>query len=107
MSDENGERPSLAVKVAIGVAAIAIGTLAVAVTGGGAAAAFPTMVSSLKVTAASTAIGAGGGAITNRMSTGSWNGTREALLNGAADGFMWGSYCRSNYSSVSLKRIIY
>lgn len=40
--------------------------------------------------ATSAAISAGFNAICNRVSTGSWKGSGKALLNGAADGFMWG-----------------
>ena len=88
MSDENGDWPSWATKVVIGVAAIAIGAAAVALTGGGAAAILPAVVSSLKVAATSAAISAGTNAISNRVSIGSWKGTGEALLNGAADGIL-------------------
>ena len=90
MSDDNGDWPGWATKVVIGAAAIAIGAAAVALTGGGATAILPAIVSSLKVAATSAAISAGTNAISNRVSTGSWKGSGKALLNGAADGFMWG-----------------
>ena len=90
MSDESGDWPSWATKVAIGAAAIAVGAAAVALTGGGAVAILPAVLSSLKVAATSAAISAGTSAVGNRISTGSWKGTGKALLNGAADGFMWG-----------------
>lgn len=62
----------------------------VAITGGGAAAAIPALVSSLKVAVVSSAIGAGTSAAGHLVSTGSFEGIGEATLNGAADGFMWG-----------------
>ena len=90
MSDENGDWPSWATKVVIGAAAIAVGAAAVALTGGGAAAILPAVLSSLKLAATSAAISAGTSAVGNRITTGSWKGTGKALVNGAADGFMWG-----------------
>ena len=94
--DENGNwsLPNWA-KIAIGVAAIAVGVIATAATGGAAA---PVLVASLKIAATSAVIGAASGAgisaVKHRVSTGSWKGAGEAALegavDGACDGFMWG-----------------
>ena len=82
-------------KVAIGAAAIAVGVVATAVTGGAAA---PVLIASLKIAATSAAVGAAVGAsvgaVEHRLTTGSWEGVGEAALegaiDGAADGFMYG-----------------
>jgi len=82
-------------KVAIGAAAIAVGVIATAATGGAAA---PVLVASLKIAATSAAIGAVSGAgisaVSHRVSTGGWEGAGKAAvtgaIDGACDGFMWG-----------------
>ena len=84
--DGNWSLPNWA-KIAIGAAAIAIGVIATAATGGAAA---PVLVASLKIAATSAAVGAVSGAsisaVSHRVSTGSWKGAGEAAVNGAIDG---------------------
>lgn len=74
-------------KIAIGVAAIAVGVIATVATHG---AATPVLVSSLKFAAASAAVGAvtgaGISAISYRVSTGSWKDSGKSALKGAIDG---------------------
>lgn len=81
--------------VTYGVAAIGVGVIVTAATGG---AGVPVLVASIKMAATSAVIGAvsgaGAGAIKHRVSTGSWRGAEKAAvhgaINGACDGFMWG-----------------
>lgn len=96
-------------KVAIGAAAIAVGVIATAATGGAAA---PVLVASLKMAVTSAAIGAavgaGKNAVNHRVSTGSWNGAGKAALSGAvdgaADGFMWGGISAgATFTTVAAK----
>jgi RHS repeat-associated protein len=87
-SDDSGywKMPNWA-KVAIGVTAIGISVAVTAATGGSAA---PVLMASLKIAAASAASRAAISVVSNRISTGSWSGSTQAALDGAADGFMWG-----------------
>ena len=98
-------------KITIGVAAIAVGTIATVATGG---AAVPVLVASLKIAATSAAIGAisgaGVSAVSHRMTTGSWKGAGKAAvtgaINGACDGFMWGGITAgATFTTVAAKGI--
>ncbi len=110
LSDDEGEwgLPNLA-KVAIGVAAIAVGVLATFATGGAAA---PVLIASVSMALGSAATGAviGGtvAAVTHRVETGSWDGAGKAALNGAidgaADGFMWGGIAAgATFTTMAVK----
>jgi len=114
MNDQDGYWPkwktNLA-KIAIGAAAIAVGVIATAVTGGAAA---PVLVASLKIAATSAAIGAVSGAgisaVNHRVSTGSWEGAGKATvtgaIDGACDGFMWGGITAgASFTTVAAKGI--
>ena len=94
--DSNGNLSlSNSTKILIGIAAITVGVVATAVTGGAAGA---VLVASLKLAATSAAIGAvsgaGIGAISHRISSGGWEGVKQAAIlgaiDGAVDGFMVG-----------------
>ena len=97
MYDDAGTWPdwaSIAKKIAGGVAAVAVGAVVVAATAatGGAATAFAAAaVAGLKAAAVSgavsAAINAGSSAIQHRVSTGSWKGVEEAVVDGAVNGF--------------------
>ena len=93
LSDEIGNWPSWATKLAIGVGAIIVGAAVVAasVVTGGAAAFVGAAVVGLKAAAVSGAIGAAIGAgtrvVSHRVSTGGWNGAGKALIGGAVEGF--------------------
>ena len=98
-------------KIAIGAAAIAVGVIATAATGGAAA---PVLVASLKIAATSAAIGAVSGAgisaVNHRVSTGSWEGAGKAAvtgaIDGACDGFMWGGITAgASFTTVAAKGI--
>ena len=98
-------------KIAIGVAAIAVGVIATALTGG---AATPVLVASLKIAATSATIGAikgaGISAVSHRLSTGSWKGAGTAAISGAidgaSDGFMWGGIAAgAAFTTVAAKGI--
>ena len=98
-------------KIAIGAAAIAVGVIATAATGG---AAVPVLVASLKIAATSAAIGAVSGAgisaVNHRVSTGSWEGAGKAAvtgaIEGACDGFMWGGITAgASFTTVAAKGI--
>ncbi len=108
--DGNWSLPNWA-KIAIGAAAIAIGVIATAATGGAAA---PVLVASLKIAATSAAVGAVSGAsisaVSHRVSTGSWKGAGEAAVNGAidgaVDGFMWGGLSAgATFTTVAAKGV--
>ena len=101
LKDEDGLWPSWATKVIVGAVAIAASVAVVALTGGGAAAAVPALLSSLKVATTSAATGAAIGAIGHRVSTGKWKGWKKAAVEGAADGFMWGGIT-AGVTNVSL-----
>ncbi|MDY2889244.1 MAG: RHS repeat-associated core domain-containing protein [Candidatus Caccosoma sp.] len=101
-ADENGNWPSWATKVCIGLAVIAACGIAAAVcvaTGGSACVALSMMVGAAKgalIGAVSGAItGAVTGAITEGIKTGTWEGALKGAVSGAiegaADGFMWGA----------------
>ena len=94
LSDLDGNWPSWASKIAIGIGAIVIGAAVVAATAatGGVAAAFiGAAVSGLKAAVISGAIGAvvdaSTSAVSHRIATGSWSGAGKAALDGAVDGF--------------------
>ena len=98
-------------KIAIGAAAIAVGGIATAATGGVAA---PVLVASLKIAAIGAAIGAVSGAgisaVSHRVSTGSWEGAGKAAvtgaIDGACDGFMWGGITAGvTFTTVAAKGI--
>ena len=98
-------------KVAIGAAAIAVGVIATAVTGG---AAVTVLLASLKIAATSAAFGAVSGAgisaVSHRVSTGSWEGAGKAAvtgaIDGASDGFMWGGITAgATFTAVAAKGI--
>lgn len=96
LSDDTGDWPEWATKIAVGVAVIAVVAVITVATGGaGAGIAGFIAAGALKgavvgaVTGA--AIGAGTGAISHRISTGSWKGSGKAALRGGADGFMSGA----------------
>lgn len=95
MTDEDGQWPSWATKVLIGVAiiaAIAVVTVATAGTGTALACfAAGALNGALVGAATGAATGAAIGAVGHRISTGSWKGAGRAALNGGADGFMWGA----------------
>jgi len=96
MSDEDGQWPKWATKVAIGVGVIALCSVVTVATGGaGAGVAGYIAAGALKGAvigaATGTVIGGGMGAVSHRVSTGSWKGAGNAALNGAADGFMTGA----------------
>ena len=101
-SDENGNWPSWATKICIGLAVIAVcAIVAVACVYTGGAACVPTsmLVGAIKgalIGAVSGAIsGAIMGAITEGIKTGTWEGAWkgaiQGAIEGAADGFMWGA----------------
>lgn len=102
-ADENGNWPSWATKVCIGVAVIAIcAVVAVAsvYTGGAAACLASSMlagaVKGALIGAATGALsGAVVGAVTEGIKTktweGAWKGALSGAIDGAADGFMWGA----------------
>ena len=82
MTDDTGCWPEWAtnlIKVGIGALAIGVGVVATAVTGGAAA---PVLVASVKIALTSAAVGAvvgaGTGAVSHRISTGSWSGAEKA-----------------------------
>ncbi|MBP3538543.1 MAG: RHS repeat-associated core domain-containing protein [Oscillospiraceae bacterium] len=80
--DGNWSMPNW-LKVTVGAVAT-VAAVAITVATGGVV--LPVLIG----VAASTAVGAVGNAIRHRLTTGSWDGTKDALLNGAADGFMAG-----------------
>lgn len=94
MDDPSGYWPRW-VKVAIGLAAIAVGVAATVATGGAAA---PALIGSLQLAATSAAVGAGIGAATKGISTVVRGGDLgdigasmlDGAIDGACDGFMWG-----------------
>ncbi len=96
--DDNGEWPKWAKKVAVAVGIVAV-TAAVAVvtvsTFGSGTVPAVIAVSAAKGAAigavTGAAIGAGQSVISNRVSTGSWKGTKDAALNGMGDGALTGS----------------
>jgi len=101
-SDENGNWPSWATKVCIGLGVIAVCallTVACIATGGAACVATSMLVGAIKgalIGAVTGAIsGAIVGAITEGIRTGTWEGAWkgavEGTVEGAADGFMWGA----------------
>ncbi len=98
MADEEGQWPSWATKILIGVGAIVLGAAITVATGGAGAAFIPALVAGTQAALTSAAIGAvvgaGASAVSHRVSTGSWKGSGEAALNGAVngavDGFMTG-----------------
>ena len=98
-------------KLVIGAAAIAVGVIATAVTGG---AATPVLVASIKIAVTSAAIGAASGAglsaVSHRISTGSWKGVGKAALAGAidgtCDGFMWGGITAgATFTAIAVKGV--
>lgn len=103
LADENGNWPSWATKVCIGLAVIAVLAVATAVTvatgGAGACILTSMLVGAVKgalIGAVSGAItGAIMGAVTEGIKTGTWEGAWKGALSGAvegaADGFMWGA----------------
>ena len=96
MTDENGEWPEWAKKVAIGVAVIAACAVITVATGGaGAGVAGYIAAGALNCSVVSAvsgaAIGAGTSAVSHRISTGSWKGAGQAALDGGASGFMAGA----------------
>ena len=104
LSDLDGNWPSWASKIAIGIGAIVIGAAVVAATAatGGVAAAFiGAAVSGLKAAVISGAIGAvvdaSTSAVSHRISTGSWSGAGKAALK-----LLTAFPCRS-YRLVSMK----
>ena len=111
-SDPNGSwsLPNWA-KVAIGVAAIAVGVVATVATGGAAA---PVLVASVQMAATSAVsgavVGAISGAVKHRVTTGSWKGAGKAALDGAidgaVDGFMYGGIAAgATFTTIAVKGI--
>ena len=98
-SDENGNWPSWATKVCIGLAVIAVcAIVAVAcVCTGGAAACIATsmLTGAIKGALIGAVSGAIMGAVTEGIRTGTWEGAWkgaiQGAIEGAADGFMWGA----------------
>ena len=91
MSDGEGTWPSWATKLIIGtVCAVAAVAITVATAGTGAAAIVPALIAVGKTVAISAATGAALSTISNRVTTGSWEGSGKAALNGLVDGYMWG-----------------
>jgi len=115
LTDENGDWPnweSFAKKIAIGTAAVVAGAAIVALTAatGGAAAAFTgALIAGAKAAiisgAVSATISAGTSAIDHRISTGSWEGATETIVeeivNGFADGFMTGGIMAGGSQAIS------
>ena len=97
-------------KVAIGAAAIAVGVVANAITGGAVA---PVLAASIKIAASSAAVnavgGAGIGAVAHRLSTGSWDGAEKAAegaIDGACNGFMAGGIAAcATFAGIASKGI--
>ena len=102
-ADENGNWPSWATKVCIGLAVIAVCAVvaAVCVATGGAAACVATsmLVGAVKGALIGAVAGAITGAVTGAVSEGiktgtwegAWKGAIKGAIEGAADGFMWGA----------------
>jgi len=109
MTDEDGQWPSWATKVLIGVGAIVLGAVITVATGGAGAAFIPALVvgtqAALTSATIGAAVGAGASAVSHRVSTGSWKGSRKAALNGAvngaADGFMTGGIMAGASQAIS------
>ena len=100
LSDEDGNWPKWAKKVAIGVAVIAAAAIVTVATAGAASATLAAAVHCVAVGALQGAVVGGVvGAVTggvkavvkNRVTTGSWEGSGAAARDGAADGFMSGA----------------
>lgn len=98
-------------KIAIVAAAIAVGVIATAATGGAAA---PVLVASLKIAATSAVISAvssaGISVVSHRVSTGSWECAGKAAvsgaIDGACDGFMWGGITAGlTFTTIAAKGI--
>ena len=94
----NWSLPNLAKAVIGAVATVA--AVAVTVATGGAAA--PVLIG----VAASTIGGAAVSAVNHRVTTGSWEGAEKAVLDGAADGFMWGGIGAFATSSISAVKAV-
>ncbi len=86
MDDPTGNWPKWATKLIIGAVAT-VAAVAITVATGGAAA--PVLIG----VAVSTIGGAAIGAVSHRVTTGSWEGAGKAAFNGAVDGFMTGGLC--------------
>ena len=95
LSDNDGEWPSWATKVAIGTAVIAATAVLTVATAGTGTALACVASGALKGAVSGALIGAasGGaqGAVSHRISTGSWKGAKKAALKGAASGYMSGA----------------
>ena len=98
LSDENGNWPKWAKKLAVAVAVVAVvavvATVTVATAGTGTAAACVAIGAAKGAAigfATGAVTGAASGAISHRVSTGSWDGAGEAALNGMADGALSGA----------------
>ena len=100
--DEDGNWPSLATKVCIGLAVIAVCallTVACIATGGAACVATSMLVGAIKGALIGAVTGAVSGAIVGAITEGirtgtwegAWKGAVEGAVEGAADGFMWGA----------------
>ncbi len=107
-SDNEGEWPSWAKKVATAVAVVAAVAIVAAVTV--ATAGTGTLSAAVAVGAAKgaavgmltgAAIGAASGAVSNRVKTGSWNGSGKAALNGMGDGALSGALSGAVAGGVS------
>ena len=102
-ADENGNWPSWATKLCIGLAVIAVLAVAAAITvatgGAGACLVTSMLVGAIKGAAigaiTGAVIGAATGAISEGLRTGTWEGALRGMwmgaVEGAADGFMWGA----------------
>ena len=99
MSDEDGNWPKWAKKVAIGVAVIAAAAIVTVATAGAASGTLLAVhcfaAGALKGAIVGVAVGAATGAATaavkHRVTTGSWKGAGKAALEGGSDGFMAGA----------------
>ena len=95
-TDEDGQWPKWATKVAIGIGVIALCAAVTVITGGAGAGvagfiAAGALNGAIGGAVSGAAIGAGVGVIGQRLQTGSWKGAGKAALNGGADGFMYGA----------------
>ena len=89
LTDKDGTWPSWATKLIVGTAlAVAAVAITVATAGTGTAAIIPAAMAVGKTLVAGVAIGATSKVVENRISTGSWDGSFEAAVDGASTGYM-------------------
>ena len=90
LTDGDGMWPSWATKVIVGTA-FAVAAIAITVTtaGTGTAAIIPAALAVGKTLVAGAVIGAASSVASNRITTGSWEGSLDAAIDGAATGYMF------------------